>query len=516
MREKVRNYAVISIIFVAYTIYAAGLFLQVGIDSDYSNLVLEANDILSGNVFLSGWNLTGISFITTDLPYFVFGALFSGISAGTYYIAIIAMYIVLVFSALLLLRQNGKALGIVETAVFLAVGGFPTVYACSVLRAHTAAASLIFFALFTFECYKKNQKSLPLIAGAVFVALATCGDSLALIIGVVPIIIYCARFLFTGGKIHRRNMFILLSAISGTILGVILESVYIGIGDTNKNSFLKERLFVTAAEMPQKISLLLEILLGVNGADFFGKPIVALSTLIYFIRTVLIILVAYVIFRSIKAFIFSRNCDFICFVLSAGAVITLVILSVTTIIADAQSGRYIGYFPIMSAVLVIRYFSINPPDLLRKRLSFPIVTAVSILICALSFIPPSYSATEGPQYELAHFLEESGLENGYAQFWHASHTTVASENRVKVRAAIYDRQEHICGFNWFCKDEWYSPEYANYIVIENSDPDDVSFGITQKNVLKCLGKPSKRLTCGNYTIFVYNRNIAKEILLIKS
>ncbi len=78
-------------IIAAILAYAFSLMLiirrYVEMDSDYANLVLEANDILSGNVLLSGWIQTGISFITTDLPFFVLGALFCGISAKTYYIA---------------------------------------------------------------------------------------------------------------------------------------------------------------------------------------------------------------------------------------------------------------------------------------------------------------------------------------------------------------------------------------------------------------------------------------------
>lgn len=62
-------------VLIIYGIYATG-FLRVGIDSDYSNLVLEATDILNGNPFLEGHqNLTGISFVTTDLLFFIIGVL---------------------------------------------------------------------------------------------------------------------------------------------------------------------------------------------------------------------------------------------------------------------------------------------------------------------------------------------------------------------------------------------------------------------------------------------------------
>lgn len=47
---------------VVYLGYCIKIFQLMQMDSDYSNLILEASDILHGNFFMNGWTQTGISF----------------------------------------------------------------------------------------------------------------------------------------------------------------------------------------------------------------------------------------------------------------------------------------------------------------------------------------------------------------------------------------------------------------------------------------------------------------------
>ena len=56
---------------VVYLGYCIKIFQLMQMDSDYSNLILEASDILHGNFFMNGWTQTGISFFTTDMLYYL-------------------------------------------------------------------------------------------------------------------------------------------------------------------------------------------------------------------------------------------------------------------------------------------------------------------------------------------------------------------------------------------------------------------------------------------------------------
>ena len=52
-----------------HCIYIYLTFLRVPLNSDHANQVLQAADILSGNILLKGWNLTGVSFYLSELPF---------------------------------------------------------------------------------------------------------------------------------------------------------------------------------------------------------------------------------------------------------------------------------------------------------------------------------------------------------------------------------------------------------------------------------------------------------------
>lgn len=70
-----------------YLGYCIKIFQLMQMDSDYSNLILEASDILHGNFFMNGWTQTGISFFTTDMLYYLIAVAFIGICQESYWIA---------------------------------------------------------------------------------------------------------------------------------------------------------------------------------------------------------------------------------------------------------------------------------------------------------------------------------------------------------------------------------------------------------------------------------------------
>ena len=102
-----------------YVWYCIRVFSVSEIDSDYANLVLEASDILKGNIFMCDWIQTGISFFTTDLLYYMVGVFFSGVSRDAYLIASGLMFSCMIFSALLLVVEgSGRKHKVTEILIF--------------------------------------------------------------------------------------------------------------------------------------------------------------------------------------------------------------------------------------------------------------------------------------------------------------------------------------------------------------------------------------------------------------
>ena len=72
---------------------------RVPINYDFANHVLEGQDWIGGNFFLKDWVLTGISFLTTELPFYGLSAALLGVQPFTYVLA----------KAMILSREIGRA-----------------------------------------------------------------------------------------------------------------------------------------------------------------------------------------------------------------------------------------------------------------------------------------------------------------------------------------------------------------------------------------------------------------------
>ena len=522
--KKLLSFSIIFLIVVAYSIYAIGLFLKVPIDSDYSNLVFEASDILSGNTFLADWNLTGITFVTTDLMYFIFGVMFAGTTINAYYVAIMLMYYTLLAGALLLLKTKGKRITVTDLLILLAVGGFPTEYACNILRAHVPVPAFVFLALyFAMKAYyaigekSRTKEIIFLTLYTLFLILGCAGDAITLIIGIAPIVIVCGYNLISNNIIHKKlNIELIILGGASAIIGTIIEKIFVNIGATNKNSFLDLKVFGNMDLIESKFRNYIHAILGMYDAYFLGEKLMTINTLWHFLRIIVVLFVFYIMFKSVFDFFKRKDTDMLSVILSIGFLIMSLLMILTDIAADVFNSRYIGYFPLLAGVLIVRYFKFNETlhhRIINRKLKLRIPLLVfCIILIVSSFAPVDFKKPETKQDRLATFLEENGLEYGYAKFWNASHVTLSSNEKVKVRAVIWDQDQHLQKFTWFCKNSWYNPDYSNFVVIESADDLTTPFQITEETVTKSIGKPSRILTFEGYTIYIYNKDITDRIV----
>ena len=119
-------------------------------------------------------------------------------------------------------------------------------------------------------------------------------------------------------------------------------------------------------------------------------------------------------------------------------------------------------------------------------------------------VPPVFKRVETPQDRLAAFLSENDLSDGYADFWNASHTTVAAKGSLRVRAIRgqvpeLGKPDYLEMQNWFCKTEWYRESPHNFIVFDGKGYLHVSEDV----VLTLLGKPNRILETDEYRVYVY-------------
>ena len=572
-RKKLIGAVVFAVWFIIYGIYIYSGFAKIAIDSDFACMVLEASDFLSGNVFLSGWYQTGISFLTTDLIYFVLGVLVEGVSLEAYILACTLMFLVMTLGARLLLRTEISGYSVQKEIMFLAIAGFPCVFSLTALRSHAGGMLWIFLSLVVLLSIEKTgfpgrtdnestgsigsdvnsgstgsnesdgnsrnngnghrmKNSLPLLYAAyiLLLALACIGDSTYFIVGVVPAFAYAVYRIFTETDDKKRllNGATAAASVSAAVLSIVFSRLYYMIGGAVKNGSKESSMVFESFEgIKENVFTYLTYLFKMNDAGFMGLKVASPETLFLFLHAAVILAGFFVIIIVLRDMLKGTEKDPVSICLSLGFLMISAAVILTDIMGESKAGRYFSFAPVIFAILIIRYADRLLAKTSEKEEPVPFTKTVSgvasfltakrypaaiivlsLLMIAGSLLPfsVSFEPAETQQTQLADLLVSQGLTCGYAQHWDASAVTVASENKVRVRAVRGTGSSYTI-YRWFCNEDWYD-EPANFFVARK-----VPFleNYSAEKVVKAFGEPQQILENDKYYIYVYDRDISKEL-----
>src|SRR5580704_4781639 len=185
----------------AFVLAAAALFAvylrlsrTVPENSDEANLLLQASDVLHGNVLLHGWYKADVSFYTTELPQYVLLVILFGVHANTAHIAAAMTYTLAVVLAVLVARggftTRAAVIRLLITAGImmapqLGIGVFALIL--TVGHIGTAIPVLLIWLLLD---RAPARWWVPVLTG-LGLAWALIADELVLVIGVGPLALVC-------------------------------------------------------------------------------------------------------------------------------------------------------------------------------------------------------------------------------------------------------------------------------------------------------------------------------------
>jgi len=512
--------AICLILIFTYIYLCFCVFIKIPFNSDMASFVHEANDIFHGNIFLSDWVLTGISFITTDLLFHLIGVVGYGIHIYTYYVGITLMFVLLSFSSLLLFKWRDLKYNVINVLIWLSVGALPIGITPRVFQAHMVIWIYVFTICFFIEkiyqeekLAKQSKRYLYVILITVFCALGIIGDGIILVGLLLPVFIVCFYLWLTDYGKSRFIIKLVVSLIIGTLSGFLLDKLYFIIGGADKNSYLLGKNFKNLNDIQDSFLLYIKGLFGLFDADFTGKGIFHLKTIFYGLRFFIVVFGLYLIVKTIIRFFNGKNYDITSVLLSIGFVILSISYIFTDISTNINTTRYYAYSPVLFSILISRFLSEQEIWSLtlftRKiRVLYGVLIICVLLVIGIIGDSPKQKWTmtvaDNPYIELGDFLRNNGLEKGYSGFWDASVTTVTTKNTLKIRAVLSDGKS-VTPKYWFNKKSWYN-EYANFVVISNGYN-----GIDEKNITTVLGEPYKYLYLTKFIIYVYDRDISKEL-----
>ncbi|MBU6419283.1 MAG: hypothetical protein KGQ79_06085 [Proteobacteria bacterium] len=118
-----------------------------------------------------------------------------------------------------------------------------------------------------------------------------------------------------------------------------------------------------------------------------------------------------------------------------------------------------------------------------------IISALALAVCVMKIGQFSEKSVRFLSQDGGYIaaLETRGLTRGYAGYWQASDTTVATGGKIKVAAVILDQQGHLSAYDWFAKQSWYKGDAAStrFFVSTSNDRG----GPNPKAIIAMFGKP---------------------------
>src|SRR5690348_8361815 len=167
-------------------------------NSDESNDLLMAWDMLHGNVLLHGWYLSDVSFITTELPQYALLVWLFGLHTDTAHIAAAMTYtLVVIFSVLLargsasqVSRREGRARMLLTAGLVFAPQLGVGVFILLLSLGHIGTAVPLLLTWLVLDRCPRRWYTVVVVG--LLLAWVLVADPLALLVGVVPLVAVCA------------------------------------------------------------------------------------------------------------------------------------------------------------------------------------------------------------------------------------------------------------------------------------------------------------------------------------
>ena len=489
---------------------------SVPLSSDGSGNVLQAWDMLHGNLLLHNWWVSDVSFYTTELPqYMLIEALGGGLGTWVVHAAAASTYALLVILAALL--AQGRARGRAGLARALLAAGLmlaPQLSATGIVLLspdHTGTAVPLLVTWLLID-RAPPRWYVPVLAGLLFAA-TMMADSIVLLTGIAPLVLVCAlracRGLIRGRPRPDPRWYEPALAGAAAVAGVagsLAPRAMAALGGYRQSPVGTATSF---AQLQHGAWVTLQAFLAFFGANVFGASFdgatPALAVAFAALHLAGAIAVACAVGLGV-ARIF-RSGELIVPVFAVA-----ILLNLGAYLVSPHARNLLGA---REAVEVLPLGAVLAGRILGDRLLAGTRAASAWFRPALALITAGYLAALGygaaqasvpaANEPLAAWLAGHGLTDGLAGYWQANSTTLDSGRRVQVSAVAQDVRDHLVPYLWETDVSNYDPErhYANFVVAGGPG--------MQLSAELTFGRPARVYLAAGYTILVWNTNLLAKL-----
>jgi hypothetical protein len=531
-------------------------------NSDEANILLMAGDLAHGNLFLSGWTVSDVPFITTELPEIALLVRVFGLHLSTAHVAAALTYTVVVAVAFVLAsgwssprRAAGpRRFPLVRMAVVLVIMLVPQpgvgvfVLLFSVGHIGTAAPVMLTW-LFLDRAWTdrplRRAWPVPLVTG-LLLAWALMADPLVLILGVLPVLLVAPARLARDFTPSRQNGRVLRPSAAPLRRHALDLAMMAAAGAAYVAAWAGERLLRAAGgyrQQPVPFTLdpvgtwygharvMLHGLLEMFGAFFLpgnavnhlgpgnnvaAPPLSALAVTVAVARLACVALAAWAAWVAARRF-FRPDADLVSQLLLVG-IVTNLAAYLPSSLAGSTALNAREFAPVLpfAAVLAARTLGDQLGARLRGRTRPD--RAVAAALAALLGLSVAGLVAEtripvaaNPLARLESFLVAHHLRTGLGGYWDASVITVDTGGAVTVRAVTAGCLQP---YAWESKAEWYEPAGgAATFLLSSAAPGYFSRwlpGPAAQRRLDAVARPSAPAVLHpgqGYTVRVYQGNL---------
>jgi hypothetical protein len=524
-------------------LFAAYLLIsrQLGVNSDGASNALQAREMLEGNLLLSGWTVTDVSFYTNELLLFMLVELVYGFHGDTTHAtaALVLTLVVLLVAAAAKGRATGREAA-ARVGVAVAIVAVPALGHASITLLtspdHTGTAIPLLATWLVLERarpglgWRRSLRWLPVVI-AVMLAWAQVADPLVMYIGVLPLILVSGWRAWRERSWRGLDARLVLAAAGSVVLAQVALTLLRAAGGFGAHA--------AEAKLAEVSSLGRHLWLGVRvvavnyGAyppDRHGPLDTALSALhligLLAAGAALLVVVARALrpgaggIRSVERRDEAgwrrppgadsergghspgagETGDRLAELVAVGILVNLGAFVVSALPVDLLSARQVVAVLPLGAVLAGRVWG---PRLLALPRATPVAAAVLVLLGAELVGHAAARGTPGHAEDVAEWLDGRGLRYGLGEYWNANNITLLTSGRVSVRPVVAG--DRVAAYRWESKVDWYdaAAHDATFLVLDTRAPGTRAEAVAVAQ----FGAPVERHEFAGAVVLLYGKDL---------
>jgi hypothetical protein len=479
-------------------------------NSDGASNALQAWAMLHGNPLLRGWQLSDVSFYTTELPQYALLELARGLTPDVVHLAAAMTYalVVLLAAALAKGRADGGA-GLGRAALAALIMAAPQqsggVYVLLLSPDHTGSTVPV---LLTFILLDRAPRRwwVP-AAAALLLTWGLVADNVVLITGVAPLAAVGAGRAYyavarRGERLRAAGPELALVAAAAAALAAAQLAGHLLAGAGGFFVWPVSNQLATAGELGGNLALTARGVLLLFGANFLGGS-VSYATALAALHLAGAGLVAWALASTLRRF--GRTG------LAEQLLVTATVLSLASYLLGTSA---LNLHSTREFVAVLPLGAALAGRVLAGRLGAAgLAPALAVLatgyLLSLSGVV-TRPAVPAQASQLASWLAAQHLTYGLSGYWQANAVTLETAGRVSLRPVVA-AGTGLARDDWEVGPGWYDPgrHQATFMVVSGTWPGRTAGWMG--NVRAAFGQPARIFYVGPYTVLVYDKNLLADL-----